>query len=157
METLKNHSAKSGFMLMEVLFAVVIFGTVFTLLLRNQMNLTINVYRTSAIRSRLFQVKDLLVRASSDVNMYDKKKYTKEVNFPDTVLTYSLDKIQKSSSLKSFKNLFIQKVVGKSSEGSESLVTLFYKMEKKKKEPEKTSLNQSGKKLSERQKPEVAQ
>jgi Tfp pilus assembly protein PilV len=123
----------------EVLLAVFIIGTVLSSSLLLQNTLFSNVFTITARFERMFLLKNRFVQEKMRRVEQSKEKRAAVPNaaFPDTKISYTTKKPDKSSSLKQFKSIMIEqaKATWKENlrEQSESMITLLFRPEKQKK------------------------
>jgi prepilin-type N-terminal cleavage/methylation domain-containing protein len=109
----KNHN-RSGFTLIEVMFAVLVLGLVLIPLVGNQMTIVTRVIRASLQLQRTsalaYFLTDSTVKASrSEV----KEKTQKKIDDPAMELTFELKKIEGDKKFKRYPDIYLQKAVGK--------------------------------------------
>jgi prepilin-type N-terminal cleavage/methylation domain-containing protein len=124
---------KSGFTLIEVLLALAIIGLVLTPIFVNQSLISRTASRASRLLTRLFTAKRILVENEFALAPdAQEMKSEKKMGAPPTVFTYELRRIPENSSLKKFKNVWIETVSWPDERGKkrkQQLVTLLYKSE----------------------------
>ncbi len=114
---LKNH--KSGFMLIETLFAIVIISMMMTPLFTLQSSAMKAVARFSQKLALIFEMK--------------KKLDDPQIKLQNSTIKFSSKPISKTSSLKKMENLFIEKVEGTTKGNhTESIIFFRYKPKKQK-------------------------
>jgi prepilin-type N-terminal cleavage/methylation domain-containing protein len=129
---------KDGFTLTEVLLAVAIIGLTLTPIYLSQST----AMRQSALYSRLlgrvFAAKKVLLESELSLpEPLQPIKVTKKIDDPSTTFAYELRKMPEQSSLKKFKNIWVESVSWpdeRNPKRQQRLVTFIYKPEQKKNE-----------------------
>lgn len=128
---------KNGFTIVEVILALAIVSVILIPVFINQSVISRNTGRASRMITHMLNAKKILLETEFGLEDQIKETITeKKAGQPLVTYTYEIKKIPENSSLKNFKNLFIEQVSWpsenkKGKENKENLVTFLHKQEQK--------------------------
>lgn len=128
----------NGFTLTEVLLAVAIIGLTLTPIYLSQSTAMRQSALYSRLLARVFAAKKILLESEFSLpEPLQPTRISKKIDDPPTTFAYELKKIPEQSSLKKFKNVWVESVSWpdeRNPKRQQRIVTFIYKPEQKKNE-----------------------
>lgn len=128
---------RSGFTLIEVMFAVAIVGIILIPLMATQSALFERIIRTSRTSVRTFMMGFFLQESATKIVSNEKLPPEKKIDDPITTLSITTKSLEKEKAFKRFHNIERVQVTGKWEDNNrkvqDNIVTFLYKPEKSEK------------------------